>query len=95
MKTPEIGVALASMMAEVIFWESGELEYLRTRVMTLMGSMTWITFVPANEFAISRKTRMGILPFLSIVANVNSQLPFLMEHVLGLNRQITPDFNLV
>ena len=65
-------------------------EYLRTRVMTLTRSMTWITFVPANELAISRETRMGILLFPSIMANVNSQLPLLTKHVLGLNRQITP-----
>ena len=70
-------------------------ENLRTRVMTLTGSMTWITFVPANEFAISRKTRMGILLFPFIVANANFQLPLLTEHVLGLNKQITPNSNLV
>ena len=60
-----------------------------------MRSMTWITFVPANEFTISRETRMGILLFPSIVGNVNSLLPLLSEHVLGLNRQIVPNFNLV
>ena len=59
-------------------------EYLRTRVMTLTRSMTWITFVPANELAISRKTRTGILLLPSIMANVNSQLLLLTEHVLGL-----------
>ena len=51
-------------------------EFLRTWVMTLTTSMTWITFVLANEFTISRETRMGILLFPS--------------NVLGLNRQIIP-----
>ena len=59
-------------------------------MVTLTRSMTWITFVLANEFAISGETRMGILLFLSIVGNVYSQLPLLTEHVLGLNRQIVP-----
>ena len=68
---------------------------LRTIVMTLARGMTWITFVPANEFTVSRETRMGILLFPSIMANVNSKLPLLTEHVLGLNRQITPNSNLV
>ena len=63
-------------------------KYLRTRVVTQTRSMTLIIFVPANELAISRKSRMGILLFPFIVANVNSQLPLLTEHILGLNRQI-------
>ena len=58
--------------------------------MTLTRIMTWITFVRANEFAISRETGMGILLFPSIVGNVNFQLPLLTEHVLGLNSQIVP-----
>ena len=63
---------------------------LRTIVMTLAGSMTWITFVPASKLAISRETRLGILLFPFIVANVNSQLPLLTKHILGLSRQIIP-----
>ena len=61
--------------------------------MTLTRSMTWITFVLANEFGISRETRMGILLFPSIVGNVNFLLPLLSEHVLDLNRQIVPIFS--
>ena len=55
----------------LLYKEQEEEKRVPIRVVLKDESMTWITFVPANEFAISRETRMGILLFPSIMANVS------------------------